>query len=261
VAEAVVGYCTFHDHFFNHRFVELVVVDVAWRKLGAAHALLHAAIETCPTDRVFGSTNASNGPARALFTKCHFKAVGQLTGLDAGDPEVFYRHSKRGLYSESRRDTGGREIVGPEWHNAVACESVLRSLPQWFGIESALIAYAQSTTRLPTFLTIENGIVVGFVSLRKHFDHAWEIDCLAVRADDRHQGVGTALLTHAEAWLGAQNVSILQVKTLAATNADPNYAETREFYERRGFIELEILPAFWSPENPCLVMAKPLSCG
>ena len=87
---AVTGYCTFHDHFFNHRFVDLVVVTATARRRGAARALLHAAAAQCPTDRIFASANASNLAGQALLTRCGFHDVGRISGLDDDDPEVFF---------------------------------------------------------------------------------------------------------------------------------------------------------------------------
>ena len=58
-------------------------------------------------------------------------------------------------------------FAGPTWYESSACEAVLRSLPEWFGIESALLAYARNTAELSTFVALNNDGLVGFVSLRK----------------------------------------------------------------------------------------------
>lgn len=152
-------------------------------------------------------------------------------------------------------------IIGPELDQRPQCEAVLRSLPRWFGIEEALVMYADDTVRLPTFAALEEGGIAGFVTLREHFPRAWEIHCIAVRAASRNRGYGRALVQHAEAWLAAQNVSVLQVKTVAATSASKAYAETREFYARLGFEPLEIFPLLWSERNPALQLVKFLPRG
>lgn len=121
------------------------------------------------------------------------------------------------------------EIIGPTLNERKQCEAVLRSLPMWFGIEDALQMYADDSVRLPTFAAIEDMEVKGFISLRQHFRHAWEVHCIAVRADARNKGYGKALSTHAERWLSAQGVTLLQVKTVAATSPSKAYAQTREF--------------------------------
>ena len=154
-------------------------------------------------------------------------------------------------------------IRGPRLDAAAQCEAVLRSLPGWFGIEDALQMYAHDSARLPGFAIEAAGDegdanIVGFISLVQHFPAAWEVHCIAVHADARHHGHGGALLAHAERWLVDRGARWLQVKTIAATNPDANYAQTRAFYERLGFDPLEVFPELWSPRNPCLQMIKRL---
>jgi GNAT superfamily N-acetyltransferase len=153
------------------------------------------------------------------------------------------------------------QMIGPTLNARTACEAVLRSLPQWFGIEESLLMYADDTLRLPSFAALEGDEIVGFVSLMEHFPQAWEIHCIAVRAASRNAGIGRALVAHTEAWLAAKQVTLLQVKTIAATSPSPAYAQTREFYCRAGFLPLEVFPLLWSPRNPCLQLVKFLPEG
>lgn len=133
-----------------------------------------------------------------------------------------------------------------------AAEQVLRSLPMWFGQEEALLAYVRDTSTLPTFISTEQGVINGFVSLRQHFPQSAEIHCIAVHAQARGRGIGQQLLAHTQAWAEAQGVRFLQVKTLADSHPSPEYAQTRAFYERAGFVPLEVFATLWSPQNPCL---------
>lgn len=148
------------------------------------------------------------------------------------------------------------QIIGPTLNEKAQCEAVLRSLPMWFGIEEALVMYADDSARLPTFAAVEGPEIRGFISLRQHFPHAWEVHCIAVHADARNRGHGKALLAHAEGWLSKQEVSLLQVKTVAATSSSKEYAQTREFYRHVGFQPLEVFPELWSAQNPCLQLVK-----
>jgi GNAT superfamily N-acetyltransferase len=84
---------------------------------------------------------------------------------------------------------------------------------------------------------------------------------MAVSAHARGQGYGSRLLAHAEAWLAAGGVEFLQVKTVAATSKSREYAETRKFYEARGFTALEVFPELWDPWNPALQCIKRLRSG
>lgn len=151
------------------------------------------------------------------------------------------------------------EVLGPELHRPEECEAVLRSLTGWFGIEESLLMYARDTDRLPTFAVAEGGRVVAFLSLMQHFPEAWEVHCMAVHADFRNRGHGSALLDQAEQWLAAKSAVFLQVKTVAHTSKSAEYAETRQFYLAKGFTPLEVFPLLWSPRNPALQLIKALT--
>lgn len=147
-------------------------------------------------------------------------------------------------------------IVGPDLDAKEQCEAILRSIPQWFGIEEALVHYVSDTSVLPTFAIQSPGRLEAFVTLREHFPKAWEVHCMAVRADARRKGHGKALMIHAEDWLVGQSVDVLQVKTVAQKKAPSPYDETRPFYYAMGFTPLEIFPELWAPQNPCLQLVK-----
>lgn len=124
--------------------------------------------------------------------------------------------------------------------------------------------YVRDVDRLPTFVCRsgsageDTGTVMGFLTLREHFPEAWDVHCLAVHADYRRRGVGRALQRHVERWLAARGVRFLQVKTIAATCDDPNYAETRKFYLGVGYTPLEVFPTLWHPHNPALQLIMSL---
>jgi len=146
-------------------------------------------------------------------------------------------------------------FVGPSNAFAGDCERILRSLPQWFGIEESLLEYVADSRRFPTFLAMD-AEPIAFVTVRQHFPQAWEVHCVAVHAARRNAGVGKALHQHVEAWLKAQGASVLQVKTLSASDPSPEYAETRGFYARMGYVPLEEFPTLWDPALPVLQLVK-----
>ena len=148
------------------------------------------------------------------------------------------------------------DIIGPSLHRELECEAVLRTLPAWFGIEHALVMYARDSGILPTFAITTEQTIVGFLTLHEHFPEAWEILCVAIRADVRRKGLGSRLLSHAESWLVARGARFLQVKTVAATSASTAYAQTREFYFHRGFAPIEVFPDLWDAHNPALQCIK-----
>ena len=136
------------------------------------------------------------------------------------------------------------------------CETILRALPEWFGIEEATAQYIRDVDALPTFVAFEDGRAVGFMSVKQHFPQSAELYVLGVLPEMHRQGVGQALLSAVEAYLCEQGVAYLQVKTLSASHPDKEYAKTRAFYEGVGFKPLEEFPTLWDEANPCLLMVK-----
>lgn len=153
------------------------------------------------------------------------------------------------------------QIEGPLTGVESACERVLRTLPQWFGIEESLLEYARDTEQLPTFVAKHDGKIVGFLSLKNHFPGAWEVNCIAVDIEYRCQGLGRKLQTHAEEWLVGKDATLLQVKTLAESHPSAAYAETRKFYHSLGYLPLEVFPTLWADHLPVLLLVKVLPCS
>jgi GNAT superfamily N-acetyltransferase len=133
------------------------------------------------------------------------------------------------------------------------CETVLRDLPAWFGIEEATAAYIRDVAELPTFAVGDDA----FLSVKQHTARAAEVYVMGVRENRHRRGLGTALLAAAEDYLRERGVEYLQVKTLGPSDPYEPYARTRRFYEARGFVPLEELHGLWE-HNPCLVMVKRL---
>lgn len=138
-----------------------------------------------------------------------------------------------------------------------ACERILRALPDWFGIENALLDYVRDTQRLPTQLAHVGDEAVGFVTVRRHFPRAAEIHCMAVLPEHHRAGIGRAMVQFIEHDLTRQGVRFLQVKTLGPSRPCEYYERTRRFYEAMDFTPLEELKDLW-PGNPCLIFVKTL---
>jgi GNAT superfamily N-acetyltransferase len=149
-------------------------------------------------------------------------------------------------------------INGPVQHVSVECEQILRSLPGWFGIETALLEYAEATNRLPTFVAVADGTIVGFITLEGHSAIEWEIHCIAIHKSFRGKGIGAALVSSAEDWMKEKGALILLVKTIAESHPSPEFKESRAFYNSIGFASDKIIPDIWGPSNPCLQMRKEL---
>lgn len=118
-------------------------------------------------------------------------------------------------------------VDGPRPLRANDAGSILRSLPEWFGQEQALLDYARDAQSLPTFSVSAAGTPVAFLTLRPHFAESAEVSCTAVQRAQRQRDLGRAMLGAAERWWCAQGGRLLQVKTLGPSHPDPSYAQTR----------------------------------
>jgi len=147
-------------------------------------------------------------------------------------------------------------IAGPVPLAPARAEAILRTLPEWFGQEAALLGYAQDVTRLPTFSAWVDDLPVAFASLRPHFDETAELSCIAVERAHHGGGLGSRIVEAAEHWWRARGGRLLQVKTIGPSHPDPNYALTRRFYARHGFVPVEEFATLWSARHPCLLLVK-----
>jgi GNAT superfamily N-acetyltransferase len=146
--------------------------------------------------------------------------------------------------------------TGGHWPDAV--EQLLRELPEWFGLEDANHAYVESARHLPGTAAVVDGVVVGVCLLHRHTPVAAEIDLLAVRRDIHRLGIGRRILDRVVTDARVDGVKLLQVKTFGPSGDSVEYARTRAFYEAVGFLPLEERTDIWGPENPCLILVKPL---
>lgn len=141
---------------------------------------------------------------------------------------------------------------------AGVCESNLRSLPRWFGIEEAVVEYCYDLRRVGTYVAVVDGEAVGFVTLNQHNPYTAEIHLIAIRESSHRKGIVKRLVAHAEEWARSKSAEFLEVKTLGPSKPDSNYDKTREFYVVLGFRLVEET-ALWSKEKPCLIMIEHLS--
>jgi GNAT superfamily N-acetyltransferase len=149
-------------------------------------------------------------------------------------------------------------IRGPLAHQGALADGIMRALPEWFGIEQAIVDYARAADELPTFIAESKAGIVGFLTLKPTSPNAIAVHVMAVLPEEHRRGAGRALVERAAAYARAGGYALLHVKTLSPSDPYLPYAATRAFYAAAGFLPLEELPQVWGPENPCLVMVKPL---
>ena len=149
------------------------------------------------------------------------------------------------------------KISNPDSKSEI-CNSILRDLPLWFGIESAIVDYVNDVKRMTTWAAYDNDVAIGFISINQHFPETSEIHVVGILEKYHRSGIGMKLLEVAEAELRLQGTQFLTVKTLSESRANEEYEKTRKFYLKAGFKPLEEFKTLWGEHNPCLFMVKSL---
>lgn len=139
------------------------------------------------------------------------------------------------------------------------CNSILRKLPLWFGLEAALVEYVKSVASMETWVVYENEAAIGFASVKIHFAETAEIYVIGVLQEYHRKGFGYQLIETIGSELRSQGFKLLTVKTLSASRPNKEYDQTRNFYLKAGFCPVEEFKTLWDEFNPCLLMAKNLN--
>ncbi len=134
--------------------------------------------------------------------------------------------------------------------------SILKSLPDWFGIPESTQEYIKVSSKLPFFAAMDESKPVGFISIKENNQYTAEIYVMGVLPDYHKQGIGRGLFNKVSDWSKENGYEFLQVKTLDESHPDVYYAGTRKFYLSMGFKPLECFPELWGKENPCLIMIQ-----
>jgi ribosomal protein S18 acetylase RimI-like enzyme len=83
-------------------------------------------------------------------------------------------------------------------------------------------------------------------------DHTYDLYWIAVHPSAQRSGVGATLMTEAERELGARRARLVIIET----SSRDDYAPTRRFYEKRGYVEAARLRDFYAPGDDRLVLSK-----
>jgi len=150
------------------------------------------------------------------------------------------------------------KVEGPLLKQSSVCVPILQALPEWFGIEKAILNYEREIEHLPTFLARTDGGVLGFLSLKQHNLFSAEIYVMAIRPEAHRGGIGRTLVEASDSYARGLDIEYMQVKTLGPSRPNEEYARTRAFYEAMGFRPLEEFPQIWDEKNPCLILVKRL---
>jgi len=140
---------------------------------------------------------------------------------------------------------------------SLVCDRILRSLPDWFGIEESIIEYNEKVKDLD-FFVVEDTSIIGFVAIKTFNFKAIEIIVMGIDSHYHNKGIGKKLMAYIDAYYLDKGYNKVSVLTLADSHPDIYYGRTRSFYKSVGFSELMVLSDFWDEANPCLVMYKEL---
>jgi GNAT superfamily N-acetyltransferase len=144
--------------------------------------------------------------------------------------------------------------------DATACDVIVASLPDWFGLDEGIRDCAEAVRTRPGLVAEVNGDVRGFLTIARPYPRTPEISWLAVHARDRRRGIGRALIMALTDQLRTHGDRLVLVKTVSdRTDPGPEYAETRAFYLAMGFVpvtELDLDPP--DPDNPIQLLALPV---
>jgi GNAT superfamily N-acetyltransferase len=113
--------------------------------------------------------------------------------------------------------------------------------PDWRSSQEKAVADVCADAANKVWVAVADGAVLGFAAVRLHTDDSMgEIYMIAVDPDVQRQGVGTALIGQALAWMKEQGMALAMVET----GGDPGHAPARHTYEKSGFNLLPIARYF-----------------
>lgn len=135
-------------------------------------------------------------------------------------------------------------------------EKILRQIPDWFGIEQAIVDYVKGVQEKYFYAAYHGDEVVGFICIQSNNPYTAEIYVMGILSEYHRKGIGTNLLRKAEQMLREKHYRFLMVKTLAPSAQYEPYDRTRKYYTSVGFYPLDEIVEIWDADNPCLIMVK-----
>ena len=137
-------------------------------------------------------------------------------------------------------------------------DRILRLLPDWFGIEEAIVDYVEKARSLDSYIAVnEDDGTIGVALITRHFAESAELTLIAIHPRYHSSGVGRALIRFAEQDLREDDCKYFEVHTVGPSFDHGGYAATRAFYAAVGFSPMhEFENLDW--DGPTLIMIKHL---
>jgi GNAT superfamily N-acetyltransferase len=126
--------------------------------------------------------------------------------------------------------------------DAPACDTVLASLPYFFGDPDGIASCAAAVRSETGWVADDGGDIAGFVTMATHFAGSHEITWLAVHSDRRRAGIGQSLVDAAVGAMRDAGDQCAFVLTLGPSVPEPGitdgYEGTRRFWTAQRFLPL-----------------------
>jgi GNAT superfamily N-acetyltransferase len=138
--------------------------------------------------------------------------------------------------------------------DAPAAVAIIRGLPGYFTADVPEKLEHDAVDHEAWVLT-DSGVVAGVAVAARKSPGGAEILWIAVDAASRGRGHGSRLLGHVIDELATAGVSVVEAKTLDKSSGYQPYEATRAFWERNGFIYVDMIDPLpgWQPGNPAAI--------
>jgi len=123
--------------------------------------------------------------------------------------------------------------------DAPAVLAVARGLPKWFTAEG-IEGIRRDLESHEGFVAVRGDCALGFATWFPWDPEVAELSWIAVAEEEHGQGAGTALLAAIAEAARLGGHRFLEVSTVADTVDYAPYAESREFYRARGFVDYRV---------------------
>ncbi len=144
-------------------------------------------------------------------------------------------------------------------YDLVACYEIAKSLSEYFN-DSGLAAMSRDLKTEETLVIRDGSDCLGFACAKIVRTGVAEILWMGVRKDRIRQGLGSLLMDALCQRLQETGTRFVTVKTLAPTVDYYPYEKTRLFYQKMGFVLIEVIDPYpvWGQGNPCAIYVKAL---
>ena len=141
-----------------------------------------------------------------------------------------------------------------------ACVRILAALPDYFTPDTHDDLHVRFVHNL-AWIALDDAGPQGFVLAEQRYPTGAEILYAAVLPERRNTGIGTALVETCLLELRTAGVRMVEAKTLDASSGYAPYVDTRAFWERRGFVQIDCIDPLpgWDPGNPCAIYVRTLA--